>query len=55
MELGHWVTGSMGHLSRPGHQVTGSSISPGDLVFLETRVFPVFEKNAAAAAEVRRV
>jgi len=28
MELGHWVTGSMGylgHLSRPGDQVTGSS------------------------------
>ena len=28
MELGHWVTGSMGHLgrlSRPGHQVTGST------------------------------
>ena len=21
MELGHWVTGSMGHLSRPGHRV----------------------------------
>jgi len=20
MELGHWVTGSMGHLSRPGHR-----------------------------------
>ena len=28
MELGHWVTGSMGHLghlSRPGHRVTWSS------------------------------
>ena len=28
MELGHWVTGSvghLGHLSRPGHWVTGSS------------------------------
>jgi len=28
MELGHWVTGSMGHLghlSRPDHRVTGSS------------------------------
>jgi len=28
MELGHWVTGSMGHLghlSGPGHRVTGSS------------------------------
>jgi len=28
MELGHWVTGAMGHLghlSRPGHRVTGSS------------------------------
>ena len=40
MEMGHWVTGSMGHsghLSRPGHRV----------IFLtqcETRVFPVFEK-----------
>jgi len=34
MELGHWVTGSMGHLghlSRPGHRC-------------KTRVFPVFEK-----------
>jgi len=42
MELGHWVTGSMGHLSRPGHRV----------IFLtrcETRVFPVFEKNAQNA------
>ena len=32
MELGHWVTGSMGylgHLSRPGDQVTGSSFWPG--------------------------
>ena len=32
MELGHWVTGSMGHLgllSRPGHWVTGSSFWPG--------------------------
>jgi len=32
MELGHWVTGSMGHLghlSRPGHRVTGSSFWPG--------------------------
>ena len=31
MELGHWVTGSMGHLghlSRPGHRVTGSSFDP---------------------------
>ena len=28
MELGHWVSGSMGHLghlSRPGHRVAGSS------------------------------
>jgi len=41
MELGHWVTGSMGHLghlSRPGH-----------LVIILTRVFPVFEKNAQNA------
>ena len=32
MELGHWVTGSMGHLghlSRSGHRVTGSSFWPG--------------------------
>ena len=40
MELGHWVTGSVGHLrhlSRPGHRV---------IIFTrcETRVFPVFEK-----------
>ena len=40
MELGHWVTGSLGHLghlSRPGHRV---------IIFTrcETRVFPVFEK-----------
>ena len=39
MELGHWVTGSMGHLShlsRPGHRV---------IIFTrcETRVFQVFE------------
>jgi len=42
MELGHWVTGSMGHLghlSRPGHRVI-------ILIRRETRVFPVFEKNA---------
>ena len=40
MELGQWVTGSMGHfghLSRPGHRVT-------ILIRRETRVFPVFEK-----------
>ena len=40
MELGHWVTGSMGHLghlSRPGHRVI-------ILIRRETRVFPVFEK-----------
>jgi len=38
MELGHWVTGSMGnlgHLSRPGHRVI-------ILTRCETRVFPVF-------------
>jgi len=32
MEVVHWVTGSMGHLghlSRPGHRVTGSSFWPG--------------------------
>jgi len=29
MELGHWVTRSMGHLSRPGHRVIGSSFWPG--------------------------
>jgi len=40
MELGHWVTGSMGHLghlSRPGHRVI-------ILTRCATRVFPVFEK-----------
>jgi len=40
MELGHWVTGPMGHLghlSRPGHRVI-------ILTRCETRVFPVFEK-----------
>jgi len=34
MELGHWITGSMGHLghlSRPGHRVTGSSFDLGQL------------------------
>jgi len=41
MELGHWVTGSMGHLghlSRTGHRVI-------ILTRCETRVFPVFEKK----------
>ena len=43
MELGHWVTGSMvGHLLRPGHRVI-------ILTRCETRVFPVFEKNAQNA------
>ena len=31
MEVGHWINGSMGHLghlSRPGHRVTGSSFDP---------------------------
>jgi len=40
MELGHWVTESMGHLghlSRPGHRVI-------ILTRCETRVFAVFEK-----------
>jgi len=40
MELGHWVTRSMGHLShlsRPAHQVI-------ILTRCETRVFPVHEK-----------
>jgi len=40
MELGHWVTGSMGHLghlSRPGYRVI-------ILARCETRVFPVFGK-----------
>ena len=48
-ELGHWVTGfvtgpvsHLGHLLRPGHRV---------IIFTwhETRVFPVFEKNAQNA------
>jgi len=41
MELGHWVTGSvghLGHLSRPGHRVIII------LTQCETRVFPVYEK-----------
>jgi len=38
MELGHWVTGSLGHLSRPGHRVIISTRC-------ETRVFPIFEKS----------
>jgi len=41
MELGHWVTGSMGHLGhllRPGHRGI-------ILTRCETRVFPVFEKK----------
>ena len=43
VELGHWVTGSMGHLSRPGHRVI-------ILTRCETQVFfPVFEKNAQNA------
>jgi len=37
MELGHWVTGSMGHLPRPGHRVI--ILTP-----CESRVFPVFSK-----------
>ena len=40
MELGHWVTGSvgrLGHLSRPGHRVIISTRC-------EIRVFPLFEK-----------
>ena len=37
MELGYWVTGSVGHLSQPGHRVI-------ILTRCETRVFPVFEK-----------
>jgi len=40
MKLGHWITGSMGHLGqllRPGHRVI-------ILTRCETRVFPVFEK-----------
>jgi len=42
MELGHWVTvsmGHLGHLSRPGHRVI-------ILTRCETRVFQVFEKKA---------
>jgi len=37
MELGNRVSGSLGHLSRPGHRVI-------ILTRCETRVFPVFEK-----------
>ena len=46
MELGHWVTGSMGHLGhllRPGYRVI-------ILTRCETRVFfSVFEKNTQNA------
>ena len=41
MELGHWVSGSMGHLghlSLPDHRVI-------ILTRCETRVFPVFENK----------
>ena len=41
MELGHWVTGSMGHLSRPGHRVIILTQS-------ETRVFSFFKKTQNA-------
>ena len=46
MELGHWVTGSMGHLdhlSHPGHRVL-------ILTRCETRVFPV-SKSARNATK----
>ena len=45
MELGHWVTGSMGHLghlSRPGHRVI-------ILTRCETRLFRFSKKNAQNA------
>jgi len=45
MELGHWVTGSMGylgHLSRSGHRVI-------ILTRCETRVFSGFRKSAQNA------
>ena len=48
MELGHWVSGSMGHLghlSRPGHRVI-------ILTRCETRLFPVFEKNTQNVANL---
>ena len=48
MELGHWVTGSMGHLgrlSRPGYRVI-------ILTRRETRVFPVFEKSSKIRSTV---
>ena len=41
LELGHWVTESMGHLdhlSRPGHRVI-------IMTRCETRVFPIFEQK----------
>jgi len=47
MELGHWVTGSLGHLgrlSRPGHRVV-------ILTRCDTRVFPVFEREAELAVD----
>ena len=37
IELGHWVTGSIGHLSRPGHRVI-------ILTRCDTRLFPFSKK-----------
>ena len=51
MELGHWVTGSvghLGHLSRPGHRVI-------ILTRCETRVSPVFEKMPINSHQLNRI
>jgi len=48
MELGHWVTGSMGHLGhllRPGYRVTGSLFWPG----VRPEFFSGFRKNTQNA------
>ena len=50
MELGHWVTGSMGHLGHllcPGHWVI-------ILTRCDTRVFPVFEKKIKNTQNAKR-
>jgi len=47
MELGHWVTGSMGHLghlSRPDHRVPGHHFDP-----VRDPSFSCFRKNAQNA------
>ena len=51
MELGHWVTGSMGHLGhllRPGYRVTGSLFWPGvdpEFFFRFSKKYPKCKMN----------